>query len=128
LRSLDGKAAYATLILDRRGFKPLGICLGIEGYNTPKPDSTFAEKIAMLRDVHFALDRSDLNPDSTELLTADAEILKAAFKQFGKATVIVEGYCDERGAEEYNFTLGYKRAEAARQACWTHKSTGRNYP
>ena len=30
--------------------------------------------------------------------------------------MILEGYCDDRGTDEYNFALGYKRADAARQA------------
>lgn len=93
-----------------------GLYLGIEAYNTPKSDPTFAEKIANLRDVHFALDHSDLSPDAADLLKEDAGILKDAFKQFGRATVILEGYCDDRGGDEYNFALGYKRAEAAQQA------------
>jgi len=95
-----------------------GLYLGIEAYNSPQrpqPVPTFPEKIAKLRDVHFGLNGSDLNADAADLLNADAEILKDAFKQFNKATVILEGYCDDRGTDEYNFALGYRRAEAARQ-------------
>ncbi len=95
-----------------------GLYLGIEAYNTPKPDPapTFAEQVAGLHDVHFALDATDLSPDAADLLTADAKILKDAFRSFNKATVILEGYCDDRGSDGYNFALGYKRAEAVRQA------------
>ena len=93
-----------------------GLYLGIEAYNTPRPDPSFADKIAKLKDVHFELNKSDLSPDAADLLNADAEILKDVFKQFNKATVILEGYCDDRGTDEYNFALGYKRADAARQA------------
>ncbi len=81
-----------------------------------RPDPSFADKIAKLKDVHFELNKSDLSPDAADLLNADAEILKDVFKQFNKATVILEGYCDDRGTDEYNFALGYKRADAARQA------------
>jgi outer membrane protein OmpA-like peptidoglycan-associated protein len=94
----------------------LGLYLGIEAYNTPSPDPTFAEKVAKLKDVHFELNSADLSPDALDLLKADADMLKDVFDQFSKATVILEGYCDDRGTDEYNFVLGYKRAEAVRQA------------
>jgi outer membrane protein OmpA-like peptidoglycan-associated protein len=94
----------------------LGLYLGMEAYNTPKPDPIFAEKIAKLRDVHFDPDKSDPSADGVALINDDAEILKDTFQQFGKATVILEGYCDDRGSDEHNFVLGYKRAEAVRQA------------
>lgn len=94
----------------------LGLYLGIEAYNTPKADPTFTEMTSKLRDVHFALNQSDLSPDSLDLIHSDAEILKNAFKQYKNATAIVEGYCDDRGTDEYNFALGYKRAEAVLNA------------
>jgi outer membrane protein OmpA-like peptidoglycan-associated protein len=94
----------------------LGLYLGIEAFAAPKPAPTFAENVAKLRDVHFALRKTDLNADAEGILKADADILKVVFKQFGKATVIVEGHCDDRGTDEYNFVLGYQRAEVVRDA------------
>jgi outer membrane protein OmpA-like peptidoglycan-associated protein len=94
----------------------LGLCLGIEAYNTPKPDPDFADQVAKLRDVHFVLDKTDLGPDAADLLHADAGILKDAFKQFSRATVNLEGYCDDVGTDAYNFALAWKRAEAVKQA------------
>jgi outer membrane protein OmpA-like peptidoglycan-associated protein len=90
--------------------------LGLEALNAPKAEASLADKIAKLRDIHFELDRSDLSWDAVEILNADANILKDVFKRFDRATVLLEGYCDDRGSDEYNFVLGYKRAEAARQA------------
>lgn len=78
----------------------------------------------VVRDVHFALNRSDLSPDAVILLKDNAEILEGVFKDFAKATVIVEGYCDDRGTDEYNLVLGYQRAEAARQALLAAKIDG----
>jgi peptidoglycan-associated lipoprotein len=96
----------------------LGLYLGIEAYNTPKPkpDPTFADRVSKLHDVHFELGKADLSADAADLVKSNAEILKDAFKQFKNATVIVEGYCDDRGTDEYNFALGYKRAEAVAAA------------
>src|SRR5262249_51247347 len=93
-----------------------GLYLGIEAFNTPKPEPTFAEKIAKLKDIHFERNKSDLSADAAAILDDNAEILNAVFKQFNKAAVILEGHCDDRGSDEYNFVLGYKRAEAAREA------------
>jgi peptidoglycan-associated lipoprotein len=94
----------------------LGLYLGIEAFAAPRPVPTFAEKVAKLRDVHFAPAKSDLSADAEAILRTDAEILSDVFKQFDKATVIVEGHCDDRGTDEYNFVLGYQRAEAVRSA------------
>jgi outer membrane protein OmpA-like peptidoglycan-associated protein len=96
-----------------------GVYLGIEAYNAPKPDPTFAEQATKLKDVHFELDKSDLNADATDLLKSDAAILEDIFKSYKNATVILEGYCDDRGGEGYNFVLGSKRAEAVKQALLT---------
>ena len=103
---------YTLLI----GLLAFGLYLGIEALNAAEPPPTFAEEIADLKDVHFELNKSDLSADASAILNADAEILKDVFKQFNKATVILDGYCDDRGTDEYNFVLGYKRAEAAMQA------------
>lgn len=32
---------------------------------------------------------------------------------------MLEGHCDDRGTDEYNFVLGYKRAEVVQQALLT---------
>jgi outer membrane protein OmpA-like peptidoglycan-associated protein len=92
-----------------------GLFLGIEAYNKADRAPTFAEKTEKLRPVHFEFDQSELGQDAINVLIADAAILEGLFKEFPKATVILEGRCDERGTDEYNFALGYKRAEAARQ-------------
>jgi outer membrane protein OmpA-like peptidoglycan-associated protein len=98
------------------GLLAFALYLGIEALNAPKAEPSFADKIANLKDIHFDVDQANLSGDAAQLLNADADILKDVLKQFPKATVILEGYCDDRGNDDYNFALGYKRAEAARQA------------
>jgi peptidoglycan-associated lipoprotein len=63
-----------------------------------------------LKDAYFDLDKADLRPDAQETLTADAEFLKA----HPEIKVTIEGYCDERGSEEYNLGLGDRRATNAK--------------
>ena len=59
-----------------------------------------------LKDAYFDLDKADLRPDAQQALTADAEFLNA----HAEIKITVEGYCDQRGSEEYNLGLGDRRA------------------
>ncbi|MGB9103597.1 MAG: OmpA family protein [Terriglobales bacterium] len=76
--------------------------------------STFKQSITPLKDVHFEMDKSDLGQDGSERLADDATTLLSVLRQFSSATVIVEGYCDDRGSVEYNLELGYQRAVEVR--------------
>ncbi|GAB6036324.1 peptidoglycan-associated lipoprotein Pal [Fundidesulfovibrio butyratiphilus] len=59
--------------------------------------------------IYFDFDRYDLKPESRQILTRKAEILK----QYPEIKLVVEGNCDERGTAEYNLALGERRARAA---------------
>jgi peptidoglycan-associated lipoprotein len=65
---------------------------------------------AVLKDIYFEFDSTNLLPDAMEILTKNAEWMKAN----PSARVEVEGHCDDIGAAEYNLALGAKRAEAAK--------------
>jgi peptidoglycan-associated lipoprotein len=67
-----------------------------------------------LQDALFDYDSNNIRDDSRTILAADAEALKRIFADFPRATIIVEGHCDERGSAEYNLGLGDRRASAAR--------------
>lgn len=71
-----------------------------------------ADQPAVLRDntVYFDFDRSDIRASETSKLDAIASYLKG-----GNRAVRVEGHCDERGTEEYNRSLGERRALSARE-------------
>lgn len=60
--------------------------------------------------VYFALDSTDIRAEYRGALEAGA----MALKQSG-ASVVIEGHCDERGSEEYNYALGERRAGAVRK-------------
>ena len=60
--------------------------------------------------VHFDYDSSMVNAAEKEKLAAVAEQLKAN----PGIAVKIEGHCDERGTEEYNRSLGERRALALR--------------
>lgn len=74
----------------------------------PGPAAAAAATDCHLDKVLFEFDRADLGP------AAEAELGKVAqcLQQKGIARVRVEGFCDERGTEEYNLQLGQRRAAA----------------
>ena len=63
-----------------------------------------------LKDAYFDFDKYDLRDDARTALAADAQWLK----KYSSIQVLVEGHCDSRGTEEYNLSLGQKRAAAAK--------------
>ena len=68
------------------------------------------ERMGLLSEIHFDLDRADIREADRALLTKNAE----ALKKFDFLRVTIEGHADERGTVEYNLALGEKRARAAR--------------
>jgi len=60
--------------------------------------------------VYFDYDSYALRPDALEALRQNADLMK----QSPNAVFQVEGHCDERGTQEYNFALGERRALAVR--------------
>ena len=66
-------------------------------------------KMALEEMIFFDFDSYELSAKSREVLQAKAAALKAN----PNMKMVVEGYCDERGTEEYNLALGERRARAA---------------
>ena len=60
--------------------------------------------------VFFAEDSSDINPKAQE--TLDRQV--AWLQRYDRGRFTLEGHADERGTREYNFALGARRAEAAK--------------
>ena len=78
--------------------------------------TTFGERLSSeVEDAFFDYDRSDIREDARATLTADAEALQSILSDFPTATIVVEGYCDERGSAEYNLALGDSRASGAKE-------------
>jgi peptidoglycan-associated lipoprotein len=65
---------------------------------------------AILKDVHFDYDKSDLSDESKSTLVNNAKWLE----QNPDQKVTIEGHCDERGSTEYNLALGERRAKSVR--------------
>ena len=75
----------------------------------PKPQPP-PPKPLEFRKIYFAYDRAEIPQAGLDALKRAADLLL----ERQDATVNVEGHCDERGTDEYNIDLGWKRAYAAR--------------
>jgi len=76
-------------------------------------DNMLEDRAALAADtIHFAYDSSVIRSSEKANLAAVA----AALSSDPGAKLLIEGNCDERGTEEYNRSLGERRALAAREA------------
>jgi peptidoglycan-associated lipoprotein len=67
------------------------------------------DKMGLLADVYFDLDKADIRESDRATLSKNADVLK----KYDFIRVTVEGHCDERGTVDYNLALGERRARAA---------------
>ena len=68
-----------------------------------------------VQDIFFDYDTYDIRGDAQATLSHDASYLAS----HPDAKVVIGGYCDERGSNEYNLALGQNRADAAKNALVT---------
>ncbi len=80
----------------------------------PEVKVTMQELLAKVQDVYFDYDKYAIRPDAESALQGDAIALREIFKQFPGAKLTIEGFCDERGSDEYNLALGDRRAKSER--------------
>ena len=79
------------------------------------PTNTMSEEEmfrANVHDIFFDYDTADIRSDAESTLSQDAAFLNS----HTDVKIVIGGYCDERGSNEYNLALGQNRAEAARSA------------
>jgi peptidoglycan-associated lipoprotein len=77
------------------------------------PDNFNQDSSTLAADtIHFAFDSAVIR-DSDQ---ASLQAVAAALQQNANDQLLVQGNCDERGTEEYNRSLGERRALAAREA------------
>ncbi len=68
-----------------------------------------------IQDAYFDYDKHTIRPDAQSALKTDAQTLGDIIRQYPEFKLTVEGYCDERGSEEYNIALGDARAKQAKE-------------
>jgi len=80
------------------------------------PIQTIGQRLANeVQDAFFDYDKSNIRDDARAALTNDADALRSILNDFPKATIVIEGHCDERGSAEYNIALGDTRATSAKE-------------
>jgi peptidoglycan-associated lipoprotein len=86
---------------------------GSNGSNTTSQDweNGTVGRGGPLSDIHFGYNDYTINDQDGSVLKSNASWLQA----HPQTKVQVEGYCDERGSEEYNIALGAKRAQAGKE-------------
>ncbi len=67
---------------------------------------------ANVQDIFFDYDAYEVRPDAAAALSKAAAYLASN----STVKVLIGGYCDERGSNEYNLTLGQSRANSVKQA------------
>ena len=82
------------------------------------PDKATRERIDTLlgriSDAYFDYDKHSLRPDAVQTLQADSTELRDILKNYPNYKLVIEGYADERGSDEYNLVLGDARAKSAK--------------
>ena len=64
----------------------------------------------------FEFNRASLTSDAKKALIPTAQFLR----ENPRVRLVVEGYCDERGSDEYNMKLGQRRAESVKDFLVRH--------
>jgi peptidoglycan-associated lipoprotein len=75
---------------------------------TERPRVGPTELITELNIIYFDFDRSNLDTEDQNLLEENARWMR----QHADLDILIEGHCDERGTDEYNYALGERRANA----------------
>ncbi|OYU49810.1 MAG: peptidoglycan-associated lipoprotein [Rhizobiales bacterium PAR1] len=82
--------------------------LGAGGANTPGSIQDFVVNVGDR--VFFDSDSSEINGSGQSTLDKQAQWLN----RYPRYSFVIEGHADERGTREYNFALGARRAESAK--------------
>jgi len=76
--------------------------------NTMSAEEEFKSNV---QDIFYDYDTYDIRSDAEAVLSKDASYLVS----HPDVKVVIGGYCDERGSNEYNLALGQNRADAAKK-------------
>ncbi len=87
-----------------------GLGDGVRGVGGPIPGPDGCLCANVDDRLFFDFDSAQLRPEGLVTLTKQANWLQ----KYPKVDVLVAGNSDERGTEEYNLALGFRRARAAR--------------
>lgn len=93
------------------GLKRSSASLNANGYAKNEQDSVH-KKVSQEKDdkvLYFAYDSSKIDSDSANYLDKKVVLW---LKNQSDIKVVIQGHCDERGSNSYNYVLGKKRAKS----------------
>jgi peptidoglycan-associated lipoprotein len=76
--------------------------------------ATLNERLAKMEDALFDFDKGTIRPDATTALKDDVGVIRDILAAYPSQKLLIEGYADERGSEEYNLALGDRRAQSVK--------------
>lgn len=85
------------------------------GMPDEKTRARIQDLLDRIQDAYFDYDKHDIRSDAQKTLSEDAHALTDILKDYPDYKLTVEGYCDERGSDEYNLALGDARAKQAKE-------------
>ena len=71
--------------------------------------------IKQFKKVYFEFDSYSLTDEAKRAIEQNAEVAKKILSENPNVVLLIEGHCDERGSNEYNLELGWKRAQAIKR-------------
>ena len=71
------------------------------------------QSLSRMEDALFDYDKSTIRSDATVALKDDVAVIRGILSNYPSQKLLIEGYADERGSQEYNLALGDRRARAA---------------
>jgi len=91
---------------------------------TPEERATLNQRLARLEDALFDYNKATIRTDATTVLKDDVGVIRDILANYPNQKLLIEGYADERGSDEYNLALGDKRARAAQEFLITMQIPG----
>lgn len=82
----------------------------------PPPPSPSMEEVYQLSDIFFDFDRAEIRPDAIPVLLENIEQIKKE----PELNIVIQGYADIRGTDEYNKRLAKRRADATKRFLIRH--------
>ena len=83
-----------------------------EGTNS---DKSSASTTVVTESIYFDFDKYGIRSNMQETVATNGKNIKEYLNQ-NDAVVAVEGNCDNRGSDEYNYALGLKRAQSVKSS------------
>lgn len=100
-------------------FKRPNLPKSIKGVNPDEIIGTSAfgrgYRLKSLKNVYFDYDSFNISEEMKEIIRQNADIIKRILNENPELSILIEGHCDERGTNEYNLELGWKRSQSVKR-------------